>query len=208
MANQGNINADRDASRAALIEERKLREGERGVARKDKVINTFNTTQNVKKYQSAIDAADNILELISSNNPIADAAVPTYMARASGEVGNLSEADKAPFGGSRALATRMLQTVNQAESGKLTPENRQFVKQLAETMKKTNIQNRNNYAQSFAKQHAQSGIYGTEQEILPALVPDFDFNASTQTQTAGAVMFPNDPEKQARYEIWKKANKK
>ena len=181
--NQSGLNEDRDLARNAIIEDRKQRDADRKLNIRTAVVTRFNSLAQVKKTQSSIDAADNVIDLISSNNPLADNAVPTYMARASGEVGNLSEADKAPFGGSQAILTRMGQAISQASSGKLTPENREFVRQLAETMKASALRNLTNHAKNFSKQYGKLGGYGDEKEIFSTISPDFDISNSTGIKT-------------------------
>lgn len=185
--NQANLNEDRDLLRNNLQEDRAQRNADRKINMRTEIVKRFNSMPNVKKYQSSIDAADNVIDLISSNNPIADNAVPTYMARASGEVGNLSEPDKAPFGGSQALLDRMQQAVSQATAGKLTPENRQFVRQLAETMKKSAMKNMNNQANKFSQQEARIGGYGTDQDVLHMVNPGYE-EENTQPQYEPDVM--------------------
>ena len=172
IPNQTKIDEDRDATRTALKEQRDQTNADRRLTIQTNLINRFNQTQNVKKYQGAVDASDNVIELINSGNPIADSAIPTYIARASGEVGNLSEADKAPFGGTQALIGKLGQVVERAKTGKLTSENREFVRQLAETMKSSAIKNKINYAKTFAKQYSRLGDYGREPEILATIAPE------------------------------------
>lgn len=141
---------------------------------KDKVID---------KANQSIAASSNIRQLIEANNPLADNAIPTFLARASGEVGALSEADKRPFGGEQSLVSRMKQAAQMAATGTLTPENREFVRQLAATMEnsaKININRRKkdlaaNYSRaqrSFTKDEVEAllGIDNMQQET-PAEAP-------------------------------------
>src|SRR3990167_5616152 len=123
-----------------------------------------------------MDGADSVIGLIESNNPLADGAIPTYMARASGEVGNLSEPDKAPFGGSKALMEKVKQVYSNATAGKLTPENRDFVRRLAVTMKENGIRNKNGYAKKVSQQYGKIGSYGTADEIYSILNQDLGVN--------------------------------
>lgn len=172
IPNQLRLDEDRDEARKALKDQRDQTNADRRLGIQSNLVNRFNQTPNVKKYQGAVDASDNVIELINSGNPIADSAIPTYIARASGEVGNLSEADKAPFGGTQALVGKLGQVIERAKSGKLTPENREFVRQLAETMKASAIKNKINYARTFSKQYSRLGDYGNENEILATIAPE------------------------------------
>lgn len=173
-ANTGATIGAGPAKEVPLQVQREQSNQDRKTAMLGTIMDKFNARGPVVKAQSSIDAANSVIDLIDSNNPLADNAVPTYMARASGEVGNLSEPDKAPFGGSQALAARMQQAISQASTGQLTPENRDFVRKLAQTMKNSAIRNQANHAKLFAKQYGRIGGYGTEAEIYSIVSPDSD----------------------------------
>lgn len=66
---------------------------------------------------------------LDPKNPILDAAVVNFMARSSGEKGPLTEADKAPFGGSQAYDAKAKQFLENAKKGTLTDDNRAFLRQ-------------------------------------------------------------------------------
>ena len=149
-----------------VIEDRKQRQ-------RGELISKFNTEIPIKKSQQSIDAANQIRALVESNNPIAAASIPTYAARLAGEVGALSEADKAPFGGSRAILERVNQALTQGATGKTTPENRKFMLDLTKIIEQRAKSNINNLAKSRAKQYGTLGYYGGEEDILKTLVPDY-----------------------------------
>lgn len=115
---------------------------------KERRLDKFVNDATVKKATEMRESASQILDLtdMSTSNPIAAAAIPTFMARASGEVGNLSEADKRPFGGSRAFLARFQQAYEQATKGTLTPENAAFVRELA--MKMRDVAERKRYTRA------------------------------------------------------------
>jgi hypothetical protein len=135
-----------------------------------RLINNFNGDPSVKKSQQSIDAARTIRDLVTSGNPISAAAIPTYMARMSGEVGNLSEADKKPFGGSRAIVTRFNQALTESSNGKITPENAQYVAQIANMIEKRSSKNIDILARRRAKQHA--GSLFKEDDLYRAFNPE------------------------------------
>lgn len=110
------------------------------------IVKEFNRNKVVQKATEQIASADNIISLVNSNNPIGHAAIPTFMARAAGEVGALTEADKAPFGGTKALTGRIQQVISDYTSGKLTPENKKFIMDLTSTLKKSATKNIENVA--------------------------------------------------------------
>ena len=94
------------------------------------------------------------------------------MARASGEVGNLSEADKKPFGGSRALDAKIKQYFSELYKGKKTPENLKFISDLATTFQRTGQIKKVKLAKERAKQYSKA-LQGkmSENEIFEMLSP-------------------------------------
>ena len=171
----------------------------------DKIVSRFNNDPQVRRQMQSLDGADAVRGLAISGNPIAAAAIPTYMARASGEVGNLSEPDKAPFGGTRAILSRMEAALTQLSKGTLTQTNRDFLLELADIMEKSANKNLDRHARINAKQYAHAHA-SSPQDIFQSLRPDsqfeepksFDINPSTATYT--------DAAKEAEYQAWK-ANK-
>ena len=157
----------------AVIEDRKQRQ-------RGDLVSKFNSDASVKKLQQSINAADQIRSLIESNNPIAAASIPTYAARLAGEVGALSEADKAPFGGSKAIVSRVGQFLKQLGTGKATEENKRFMRELTNVIEKRSKQNMADIAKSRSKQYAAVGYYGNEDEIFKTLMPGYDEEITIQ----------------------------
>lgn len=117
-----------------------------------KLIKDYNKDKVVQKADEQLGSANIVDELVSSQNPIASAAIPTYVARLTGEVGALTEADKAPFGGSRALSSKIKQSIQQQAKGTLTEENRVFLADLSQTLRKTAEKNKLERLKSFGSQ--------------------------------------------------------
>ena len=155
-----------------LEDDREIRRKERRSNERTVLVNRFNSDKSVQKSQQSIDAANIIRELATSGNPIAAGAIPTYMARASGEVGNLSEADKAPFGGSRSILSRLEASLTQAATGQLTPDNAQFIMQLSDLMEARASNNMDNLARTRSKQYSNASDFLNENEILFSLRPE------------------------------------
>lgn len=86
----------------------------------------------VKNYTDQLGYAGNTVSLLMSDNPVANQAAKTQLARLSGEVGVLTDADVSRFGGSKAVMSRAKQAAQEALSGKLTPENRSFLLAVAQ----------------------------------------------------------------------------
>jgi len=137
-----------------------------------RLVDKFNADPMVRKVETMDEFANIIIEVAQSDNPVGHASLPTLMARASGEVGNLSEADKAPFGGSKALIERMNQRMTEIYAGKRTPENLAFINQLAETFRKVGIRKKTSLARERAAQYSKAyrGKF-SEEEIFNILSP-------------------------------------
>lgn len=136
------------------------------------IIGKFNADPQVRKSVSMSDAARIITDILDSGNPIGDSSIATFMARASGEVGNLSEADKAPFGGSRAILTRIQQVAQRAADGTLTDENRKFVADLAATFRQSSANNIAIQAKRLSRQYSKGFRGLDEKEVYGFLNPD------------------------------------
>ena len=156
---------------AALELEREKNRLEKRSNEKVNIVNKFNADPGVRKIQSSIDGASNTRELALSGNPIAASAIPTYMARASGEVGNLSEADKAPFGGSRAILARLEASLTQMSTGQLTEDNRKFLIDLSDTMEASALRNLDRRAKEVSSQYGKASDFIKSDEIYKTLRP-------------------------------------
>lgn len=153
-------------SKQATINESKQR-------RVEGIINRFNADPEVRKQNARIDFSNDVIGLVLSGNPIAAGAIPTFMARGSGEVGALSESDKAPFGGSRAILSRLQQSFQQAVDGKLTPNNQKFLTDLSRTFINSAEKNLNRVAVERSKQYSKnSDVFSSPEELFQTLRPE------------------------------------
>jgi len=172
-------------------DERAMKHKEARSKERTVIVDKFNADASVKKAQQAIDFSNNIVEFATSDNPIAAAAIPTFMARASGEVGNLSEADKAPFGGSRAIISRLEASATQAANGKLTEENKKFITQLAQIMQDRSKENIKDLAKKRSKQYSKASDFLSENDIYSSLNPEDDgINQNTNAPAGKNVLVP------------------
>ena len=164
------------------------------------IIGRYKSDAQTKKQENVINAASNIRELLAANNPVADMSIPTYMARLSGEVGALSEADKAPFGGEQSIAQKIEQYTSKAVSGELTSENRRWISQLADVLEKNSKKNRARTARDYSK------TYGGANKINPSELydllnddPENPFDEAIPSDSSGGIKFDmND------FNNWKK----
>jgi hypothetical protein len=135
-----------------------------------------------KKFFESLQAVKSAKTILDSNNPIGDNMISAIMARASGEVGALTEADKAPYGGSQAVTTRLSQAMTQWKSGKLTDQNRAFLTDVMSKMELNSQRSINSYADRISKQKAallKRDPTEIRQHILP---PDWDRPITEQGQ--------------------------
>lgn len=103
----------------------------------DKILRTGERLSSVaKKNIEAYDQASTLIDLLEANNPLADNAVPTFAARATGEVGNLTEAERAAFGGSKAIQRKLARWAKAATTGKLTDADRGDLLKLSKILQK------------------------------------------------------------------------
>lgn len=147
-----------------------------------KIVEDFNNNPQVKRQQQSIDGAAAVRDLATSGNPIAAAAIPTYMARASGEVGALSEADKAPFGGTRQILDKLEASFTQLSKGQLTPENQQFLLDLSDIMERNAINNLDRKGREMSKQLAKA-LKRDDRDIFSMLRPNSQFEEKKTTDT-------------------------
>lgn len=169
-----------DDSLDALNDQRKITNDLRVETFKKSVVDKFTSDPSVKKSQQSIDAAGQIRDLALSGNPIAAAAIPTYSARMSGEVGNLSEADKRPFGGSQAILSRVEAALTQMATGELTQDNAKFIIDLTNLVEKKANDNITSLAKTRSKQYSKQSHILKEDELFDALNPGGANAANTQ----------------------------
>ena len=134
---------DRALRQSQMMDERKLKHIQ-------DVQNEFNRDDGVKKAREGIVAAEDVQELLASNNPIADETSKSRLARLAGEVGVLTDNDIKRFAGSKATRASFAQEIERMATGKLTPENRKYMLDVANLMK----ERRQNTLAKYAKEKA------------------------------------------------------
>lgn len=133
----------------------------------------------VAEDRKKLTAADNALQLLNIDKPISSEVAKTQLARLAGEVGALTEQDLNRFGGSKDLLSRANQIATTLTSGKMTPESRKQLKQIA-TEFRTVVQNK---IDTEARRQAQSGsalLELPESEVLRIINPE-SITAKKQT---------------------------
>lgn len=102
----------------------------------DRSVQNFEKLAPVKAARETLAAVENADSLIDAalTNPVANAALPTQLARLSGQVGVLTNLDVAIYGTPGSIVNKMSQISEQMRSGTLTEQNATFMKELAATM--------------------------------------------------------------------------
>lgn len=155
--------------------------GERQMAETRGVVKNINSDTVVKKTNETILAAVNIQKLadLSATNPIAKNAVPRFLARASGEVGVMTDRDVAAFQGSEAIMSRLDQIKLQWQKGTLTPENQKYMKELAVAFERGARVNQKQRINELSKQYSGKDL--SKQEITEKFEPEKSESAPAQT---------------------------
>lgn len=149
-----------------------FRESEKQQDQAAKIVDSYQKDKVVQKSNEMMSGADTAISLANSDNPIGHKSLTNFLARASGEVGALTEADKAPFGGSMAITSRIKQVMSDYATGKLTPENKAFVIDLAKTMGKTAKRNLAKRAMDLSQKYSKSYGLDRNQVMYDYMIPD------------------------------------
>lgn len=117
-----------------------------------------------KDILKAKQQADNALKLIDSGNPIAPNAVKTMLAKASGEVGNLTEAERDAFSGSQAIMDLLERYKTRALSSGFTPKDQQALRELAQVYSGSADQFQDNLANTLTGQLRANALFADQDE--------------------------------------------
>lgn len=141
----------------------------------DGIQTAFNKDKQVVKSEEGIQSARTIREMVSSNNPIAEEAAKTFAARASGEVGALSDQDRNAYGGSKAILARIGAIKDQLTTGTLSDENRKFMLELSDKFEQANKRNLEERLSLYSKQ-ATKKLDLDEKEVRQILRPALELD--------------------------------
>lgn len=107
-------------------------------------VKTVGALPTLKALKTMGTSASRIKLLLEQRNPVVDEAMKTQLARMMGEVGAISDADKEAFGGSKAIADRMGRYSSRQFTGQITEKDRDYIRDLADTMLNTSRNGVNN----------------------------------------------------------------
>jgi len=151
----------------------------------DKVKNlqeSFNKDKQVVKAEERMASARTMRDFLSENNPIGAEAAKRFAARASGEVGTLTDQDVSVFGGSRAVLDRLQQAAQELATGTLTENNKKFMNQLANTFEKAGQRDLQDRLNVYAKQGTKRTKM-SEGEVKETIRPDLVLQQQEQPTT-------------------------
>jgi hypothetical protein len=140
----------------------------------DKIKNlqdSFNKDKQVIKAEERMASARTMRDFLTENNPIGAEAAKRFAARASGEVGTLTDQDVSVFGGSRAVLDRLQQAAQELATGTLTENNKKFMNQLADTFEKAGQRDLQDRLTVYAKQGTKRTKM-SEDEVKETIRPD------------------------------------
>lgn len=136
-----------------------------------KLQESFNKDKQVIKAEERLASAKTMRDFLADNNPIGAEAAKRFAARASGEVGTLTDQDVSVFGGSKALLDRLQQATQELATGTLTENNRKFMLQLADTFEKAGQRDLQDRLNIFSKQGTKRSKL-SEDEVKEIIRPD------------------------------------
>jgi hypothetical protein len=139
----------------------------------DKIVklqDSFNKDKQVVKAEERIQSAATLKDMVDGN-PITQEAAKTFAARASGEVGALSDQDRAAYGGSKAIIDRINSTFTRAVTGELTDTDKKFMKELADKFEQAGQRDLQSRLSVYSKQGTKRTKM-SEDEVKETIRPD------------------------------------
>jgi hypothetical protein len=156
------------------------------------VVNTISKDKIMSNSTMALNEINIALDILEAGNPVGDKAIVNFLARATGEVGALTEGDKEAFKGSSEITAKIKQLYQTyLADGKLTEENRQYLISFAKDMQDGNRRNKARRLEELADQKATQSL--SRDEIMDRF---------TKTQKGRDVEALQDKNSPARAREW------
>lgn len=140
--------------------------------------------------KQSLGAAFKIKALIESKNPLATRTIQNQLAKASGEVGRLTELDVDSFAGNQALIPSLKRTLKKWKDGNITDGDRELMSGLADILVAKNQSLMNREIKVYYGQEADLGTLSKE-------AIDFHMNRVLESQSYDAL---RDAEKEINEE--------
>lgn len=110
-------------------------------------------TEKLNQGIQVMDTADQVLRM---GNPIGDASVGVMFARASGDVGAVSDYAEQKFKGSKGLLERIAQAKSEWSSGTMSEDNRKFMLELSQKYREAKKKQIKEVAHRYSRQAHQA----------------------------------------------------
>ena len=158
-------------------------------------------TAMLKKRAQQLSEIYEHLDAIAAGNEIAPQDIKTLFARLSGEVGNLTQAERDVYGGSQAILTRLRSAASIMATGQPLGENMAFLRDLAQRSERAIGRERSKSAWAKAQQLAKvrdrtGATFLTPEEAFDRLLPGEE-PPTEDTERGGE---DNQPKRTARQE--------
>lgn len=138
-----------------------------------------------KNLKTSIRQADMAITQLATNNPIVSKAIQTFMAKATGEVGNLTEAEREPFGGKNSILAKLARITSIGIGGQIPDSDKKFLTDFATVMKNNHQSHFDEEARTTAAQF-ESTIGLPKQELLQRFAPGLSFEDKPTTPREGS----------------------
>ena len=132
--------------------------------------NNFIKDKSIQKSQQALDAANSVKALLETENPISDQAMRIQFPRLLGEVGNLTAQEQNMFGGSKAVLDKTKQAFKRWAQGKLTDDNREFLRELVGTLEISAARNYDKRANDLIESEVAASQGYIDKDYLNSIV--------------------------------------
>lgn len=120
----------------------------------------FNKT--TKDINKSLTQAGNAIKLLDSNSPLAATAIGTMMARASGEVGNLTAMERAAFEGRQDLISRVYRDLSIKGWSELPKGDREVIREVAQIYRDSGQELINDYGATLTNQLRANELFVDE----------------------------------------------
>jgi hypothetical protein len=133
----------------------------------------------------SINQAKNAIRVLESKGDVGDLAagsIGTMLARASGEVGNLTEAERSVFAGKQDIYSRIKRDLSVKGYSKLPDSDKQALKELAGIYVSRGEELRQGYADTLAQQYTQAFPDSTDVDTALQKITGGKFKQSVQSQ--------------------------
>lgn len=143
-------------------------------------------TKDVRDFQKVSRQFTNARDLILKNSPMAAAALRPLLARASGEVGNLSETEQKAWEGRQDLKTKMERWVKTGATSTMTAADKKAILGIVSIYEK----NANNILNDYASHHARqaASLLDADEEEVGSVITGGRYKKSQpmkETQSSG-----------------------